>query len=216
MVPQFDAPWVITRGTRRQSPSNEQDGRPKWPMRCLNGRKTACRHPSYCWILHPACHIDTAGGGRVCVRGAVNHPVPAAVVPPPTRDPGGPDRTRVFWLSRAGAGSRPRAAADAARVRSGRAASRFAPPELGMPSDEWIARARTYADASPERAQYPRDGHTRRSPPDPLRGLRDDLLVETQIRNRIQQQLASVVSWYSRPADRLALRPSSGAISSSR
>ena len=33
-------------------------------------------------------------------------------------------------------------------------------------------------------------------PPDPLRGLRDDLLVETQTRNRVQQQLASVVSWY--------------------
>jgi hypothetical protein len=32
-------------------------------------------------------------------------------------------------------------------------------------------------------------------PPDPLSGLRDDLLVETQFRNRIQQRLASVASW---------------------
>ena len=63
-----------------------------------------------------------------------------------------------------------------------------------MPSEEWIARARTYAEASPERARVSRDGAA--VPPDPLRGLRDDLLVETQIRNRIQQRLASVVSWY--------------------
>src|SRR6188508_281797 len=61
--------------------------------------------------------------------------------------------------------------------------------ELGMPSDEWIARARTYAYASPERAQYLEMATG--VPPDPLRGLRDDLLVETQIRNRIQQQLAN-------------------------
>src|SRR6187551_1984870 len=63
-----------------------------------------------------------------------------------------------------------------------------------MPSDEWIARARTYADASPERAEYLEMATAVQ--PDPLRGLRDDLLVETQTRNRIQQRLASVVSWY--------------------
>jgi tetratricopeptide (TPR) repeat protein len=33
-------------------------------------------------------------------------------------------------------------------------------------------------------------------PPDPLRGLRDDLLVERQVRNRIQERLTSVASWY--------------------
>ena len=66
--------------------------------------------------------------------------------------------------------------------------------ELGMPSEEWIARARTHAEAEPERAQYLE--MVTAVPPDPLRGLRDDLLVETQIRNRIQAQLASVASWY--------------------
>jgi tetratricopeptide (TPR) repeat protein len=66
--------------------------------------------------------------------------------------------------------------------------------ELGMPSEEWIARARTYAEADPERAQYLE--MVTAVPPDPLRGRRDDLLVETQVRNRIQAQLASVASWY--------------------
>jgi len=66
--------------------------------------------------------------------------------------------------------------------------------ELGMPSEEWIARARTYAEGEPERIQYIEMATA--MPPDPLRGLRDDLLVETQVRNRIQQRLASVTSWY--------------------
>jgi tetratricopeptide (TPR) repeat protein len=66
--------------------------------------------------------------------------------------------------------------------------------ELGMPSEDWIARTRTYAAADPERTQYLE--MVTAVPPDPLRGLRDDLLVETQIRNRIQAQLASVASWY--------------------
>ena len=66
--------------------------------------------------------------------------------------------------------------------------------ELGMPSEEWIARARTYADGNSERTEYLEMATAVQ--PDPLRGLRDDLLVETQTRNRIQQRLASVVSWY--------------------
>jgi hypothetical protein len=48
--------------------------------------------------------------------------------------------------------------------------------ELGMPSEEWIARARTYAEAEPERIQYLEMATS--VPPDPMRGLRDDLLVE--------------------------------------
>lgn len=66
--------------------------------------------------------------------------------------------------------------------------------ELGMPSEEWTARARTYAGADPERAQYLE--MVAAVPPDPLRGLREDLLVETQVRNRIQQRLTSVASWF--------------------
>jgi hypothetical protein len=63
-----------------------------------------------------------------------------------------------------------------------------------MPSEEWIARARTYADGNPERAEYLEMAMA--VPPDPLRGLRDDLLVETQFRNGIQQRPASVAFWY--------------------
>jgi tetratricopeptide (TPR) repeat protein len=66
--------------------------------------------------------------------------------------------------------------------------------ELGMPAEDWTARARSYAGADAERAQYLE--MVAAVPPDPLRGLRDDLLVETQNRNRIQQRLASVPSWY--------------------
>lgn len=66
--------------------------------------------------------------------------------------------------------------------------------ELGMPSEEWVARARAHAGADTERALYL--DMIAAVPPDPLRGLRDDLLVETQLRNRIQQRLASVASWY--------------------
>jgi tetratricopeptide (TPR) repeat protein len=63
-----------------------------------------------------------------------------------------------------------------------------------MRSEEWIARARTYADGDAERTQYVEMATA--MPPDPLRGLRDDLLVERQLRNRIQQRLASASSWY--------------------
>jgi tetratricopeptide (TPR) repeat protein len=66
--------------------------------------------------------------------------------------------------------------------------------ELGMPADEWIAKARMRAAGDPSRLQYLE--MVAAVPPDPLRGLRDDLLVETQVRNRIQQRLSSVVSWY--------------------
>jgi tetratricopeptide (TPR) repeat protein len=66
--------------------------------------------------------------------------------------------------------------------------------ELGMPADEWMAVARLRAADDPSRLQYLE--MVAAVPPDPLRGLRDDLLVETQVRNRIQQRLASVASWY--------------------
>ena len=66
--------------------------------------------------------------------------------------------------------------------------------ELGMPGDTWLARARALAADDATRAQYIEIVEA--VPPDPLRGLRDDLLVETQVRNRIQARLASVASWY--------------------
>ena len=66
--------------------------------------------------------------------------------------------------------------------------------ELGMPADEWLARARALAADDPTRVQYLEIVDA--VPPDPLRGLRDDLPVETQVRNRIQARLASVASWY--------------------
>jgi tetratricopeptide (TPR) repeat protein len=66
--------------------------------------------------------------------------------------------------------------------------------ELGMPADEWMAKARTSAADDPSRMQYLE--MVAAVPPDPMRGLRDDLLVETQTRNRIQQRLSSVASWY--------------------
>jgi tetratricopeptide (TPR) repeat protein len=66
--------------------------------------------------------------------------------------------------------------------------------ELGMPADEWMARARTLAVGNAARTEYVE--MVAAVPPDPLRGLRDDLLVETQARNRIQKLLASVGSWY--------------------
>jgi tetratricopeptide (TPR) repeat protein len=66
--------------------------------------------------------------------------------------------------------------------------------ELGMPADRWMLRARTLAADDPVRLQYLE--MIEAVPPDPLRGLREDLLVETQVRNRIQARLASVASWY--------------------
>ena len=119
--------------------------------------------------------------------------VPSAAVPPSTRDVEALIERGCFGcleqaLARADERRQTPLAFEAAVLLALRAT------ELGMPSDEWMTRARTYAGADPERAQYLEMAAA--VPPDPLRGLRDDLLVETQIRNRIQQRLASVVSWY--------------------
>jgi len=66
--------------------------------------------------------------------------------------------------------------------------------ELGMPADEWMTRARALAAGDLERERYVE--MLAAVPPDQLRGLRDDLLVETQIRRRIEERLTSVASWY--------------------
>ena len=120
-------------------------------------------------------------------------PLPAPVAPPPTRDVEALIERGCFHcleqaLARADERRQTSLAFEAAVLLALRAT------ELGMPSEEWIARARTYAEAEPERIQYLEMATS--VPPDPMRGLRDDLLVETQVRNRIQQRLASVLSWY--------------------
>ena len=63
--------------------------------------------------------------------------------------------------------------------------------ELGMPADQWMARARALAADDFTWAQYLE--MVSAVPPDPLRGLRDDLLVMSQGRNRARSLLPS---WY--------------------
>jgi tetratricopeptide (TPR) repeat protein len=63
--------------------------------------------------------------------------------------------------------------------------------ELGMPADAWMAKARALADGNPTWQPYLE--MVAAVPPDPLRGLRDDLLVETKARN---QARASLPLWY--------------------
>ena len=59
--------------------------------------------------------------------------------------------------------------------------------ELGMPKQEWLTQARELADGDPTRALYL--DMVAAVPPDPLSGQRDDLLAETQLRNRSQTLL---------------------------
>jgi|RhiMethySRZTD1v2_1073278.scaffolds.fasta_scaffold00058_24 tetratricopeptide (TPR) repeat protein len=119
--------------------------------------------------------------------------VAPVALPPPTRDiesfiERGCFRCLEQALALADQRNLPRLAFEAAALLTLRAT------ELGMPADAWMTRARAIAEGDAERTQYVE--MVAAVPPDPLRGLRDDLLVETQVRNRIQQRLASVVSWY--------------------
>jgi tetratricopeptide (TPR) repeat protein len=66
--------------------------------------------------------------------------------------------------------------------------------ELGMPTDAWMTKIRALAADDAERARYVE--MVMAVPPDQLRGLRDDLLVDRKVRNRIQERLSSLVSWY--------------------
>jgi tetratricopeptide (TPR) repeat protein len=149
------------------------------------------RPPGLCFCIRLAIVILCAAGLTAC---ASRQPVtPAAPVPPQTHDIEALIERGCFTcleqaLARADERKLPHLAFEAAALLALRAI------ELGMPSEEWIARARTYAGADPERAEYLE--MVAAVPPDPLRGLRDDLLVETQVRNRIQQRLASVASWF--------------------
>jgi tetratricopeptide (TPR) repeat protein len=59
--------------------------------------------------------------------------------------------------------------------------------ELGMPKQEWLTQAQELTGGDPTRTLYLE--MVASVPPDPLSGQRDDLLVETQIRNRSQQIL---------------------------
>ena len=63
--------------------------------------------------------------------------------------------------------------------------------ELGMPADAWMTRSRALAAADPMWAQHLE--MVAAIPPDPLRGLRDDLLVMSQGRSRARSLL---LSWY--------------------
>jgi tetratricopeptide (TPR) repeat protein len=130
-----------------------------------------------------------------CASACANRqpPVVASPVPPQTHDiealiERGCFRCLEQALARAEEQRQPHLAFEAAALLALRTT------ELGMPSDEWVARARTYAGADAERTQYLE--MVTAVPPDPLRGLRDDLLVETQTRNRIQAMLTNVASWY--------------------
>jgi tetratricopeptide (TPR) repeat protein len=119
--------------------------------------------------------------------------VPVAPAPPPTRDiealiERGCFRCLEQALALADERRQPQWAFEAAALLALRAT------ELGMPADEWMTRAVALAANDAERTQYVE--MVAAVPPDPLRGLRDDLLVETQVRNRIQQRLSSVPSWY--------------------
>src|SRR5678816_931387 len=80
-------------------------------------------------------------------------PLPAPVAPPPTRDVEALIERGCFHcleqaLARADERRQTSLAFEAAVLLALRAT------ELGMPSEEWIARARTYAEAEPERIQY--------------------------------------------------------------
>src|SRR6185369_12165230 len=59
--------------------------------------------------------------------------------------------------------------------------------ELGMPADPWLAEARELAANDPDAALYL--DMVAAVPTDPLSGERDDLLIETQARNRAQKLL---------------------------
>jgi tetratricopeptide (TPR) repeat protein len=59
--------------------------------------------------------------------------------------------------------------------------------ELGMPADRWLAEARELAANDPDAALYLE--MVTAVPADPLNGERDDLLLETQARNRAQKRL---------------------------
>ena len=61
----------------------------------------------------------------------------------------------------------------------------------GMSADPWLARARALAAEDSTWAQYLE--MVAAVPPDPLRGLRDDLLVMSQGRSRARSLLPS---WY--------------------
>jgi tetratricopeptide (TPR) repeat protein len=148
-----------------------------------------------------------APGPRSCIRLAIwtllalvasgcasrQSPVPVAPAAPPTRDiesliERGCYQCLEQALALADERGLPDLAFEAAALLTLRAT------ELGMPADEWMARVRALAVGDAARTEYVE--MVAAVPPDPLRGLRDDLLVETQARNRIQKLLAGVGSWY--------------------
>jgi tetratricopeptide (TPR) repeat protein len=117
-------------------------------------------------------------------RAVVVPTAPAA--PPPTRDIEGLIERGCFRcleqaLALAEERGHTRLAFEAASLLAVRAT------ELGMPSESWMTRARTLAAAEPTWAPYLEMAAA--IPPDPLRGVRDDLLVMNQGRNRARSLL---------------------------
>jgi tetratricopeptide (TPR) repeat protein len=153
------------------------------------------------------CMLLRAPGPRSCIQLAIwtllalaasgcasrQRTVPVAPAAPPTRDiesliERGCYNCLQQALALADQRSLPHLAFEAAALLTLRAT------ELGMPADDWMARVRALAAGDATRTEYVE--MVAALPPDPLRGRRDDLLVETQVRNRIQKLLASVGSWY--------------------
>jgi tetratricopeptide (TPR) repeat protein len=142
--------------------------------------------------IHLAISALVAASASACASRQSKAPV-APVAPPPTRDidafiERGCFRCLEQALTLADQRNEPRLAFEAAALLALRAT------ELGMPADEWTTRIRTLAGDDAERVQYVE--MVAAVPPDPLRGLRDDLLVETEVRRRIEVRLTSVASWY--------------------
>ena len=121
---------------------------------------------------------------------ATRRPVTAAVpaAPPSTRDietliEQGCFRCLEQAFALADQRNQPHLAFEAAALLALRAS------ELGMPADPWMERARARAEGDAVWMQYLE--MVAALPPDPLRGLRDDLLFQTQVRIRARSLLPS-------------------------
>lgn len=141
------------------------------------------------WLAIGALAVTTAAG---CAGRHLTAAV-APAAPPSTRDIAALIERGCFHcleqaLTLADQRHQPRLAFEAAVLLALRAT------ELGMPADVWIARAGAVATEDPERLQYLE--MVQAGPPDPMRGIRGDLLAERQMRQRIEQRLTSVDSWY--------------------
>src|SRR6185436_5589818 len=159
--------------------------RPVWGGRCLNSK--------YMASSRTCCLAAIVVLGLVSTFCAARKPAPSTataasptVQPPSTRDIETLIERGCFTcLDRALTLARERGVSDlafeAATLMTLRAG------ELGMPADRWLAEARELAANDPDAALYLE--MVTAVPADPLNGERDDLLLETQARNRAQKLL---------------------------